>query len=158
MGMLKSCPTCKPQLHIPESAAEWATNRELGWVVAESGWFGVNRRKFVVSRDDSWWFLADQEIAPKTLKRLKFWGRAPNQAESSWFRHDSWLHCGRVGRIRGSFGGGGGVLSAVWQVGAQSWLTRGSLGPLGRNMHADDSGVSRGRVGGGVKPWHSTKL
>ena len=29
---------------------------------------------------------------------------------------------------------------------AQSWLTRGSLGALGRNMHADDSGVSRGRV------------
>ena len=29
----------------------------------------------------------------------------------------------------------------------KSALSRGSLGPLGRNMHADDSGVSRGRVG-----------
>ena len=27
---------------------------ESGCVVAESGWFGVNRSKFVVSRDDSW--------------------------------------------------------------------------------------------------------
>ena len=29
----------EPQLHIPESGAEWATNRESGCVVAESGWF-----------------------------------------------------------------------------------------------------------------------
>ena len=29
----------------------------------------------------------------------------------------------------------------------KSALSRGSLGLLGRNMHADDSGVSRGRVG-----------
>ena len=28
----------------------------------------------------------------------------------------------------------------------KSALSRDSLGPLGRNMHADDSGVSRGRV------------
>ena len=36
------------------------------------------------------------------------------------------------------------------KLGTQSWFTRGSLGALGRNMHADDSGVSRGGVGGGV--------
>ena len=29
----------------------------------------------------------------------------------------------------------------------KSALSRGSLGPLGRNMHDDDSGVSQGRVG-----------
>ena len=94
----------KPQLHILESGAEWATNRESGWVVAESGWFGVNRSKFVVSRDDSWWFLADRELAPKTLKSLMFLGPSPESSRIKMIRHDSWLLRGRVGRNRGSFG------------------------------------------------------
>ena len=38
------------------------------------------------------------------------------------------------------------VPGAVEAVGSKSALTRGSLGVLGRNMHADDAGVSRGRV------------
>ena len=73
----------------------------VGWVGAESGWFGVNRSKFVVSRDDSWWFLADRELAPKTLKIINLSGPIP---ESSRIKHDSWLLRGRVGRNRGSFG------------------------------------------------------
>ena len=42
--------------------------RESGWVVAESGWFGMNHNKFVISRDDYWWFLADRELVQTTLK------------------------------------------------------------------------------------------
>ena len=110
---------------------------ESGWVVAESGWFEVNRSKFVVSRDDSWWFLADRELAQTTLKSLKLSGPSP---ESSWF-----------GMIRGSSVAESGETEARsgWFVAlsGKSALTRGSLGPLGRYMHADDSGVSRGRVG-----------
>ena len=98
---------------------------ESGWVVAEYGWFGVNRSKFVVSRDDSWWFLADRELAPKTLKSFA----GPNQA---WF-----------GMSRDKPGARSGWFVAL---SGKSALSRDSLGPLGRNMHADDSGVSRGRV------------
>ena len=58
---------------------------ELVWAIAESGWFGVNRSKFLVSRDDSWL------IALPTLKSLKLSGGAPNQADSAWFMAESGL-------------------------------------------------------------------
>ena len=61
----------------------------------------MNRSKFVMSRDDSWLFLADRELAPKTLK--SFAGPSPESSRIKLIRHDSWLLRGRVETNRGSF-------------------------------------------------------
>ena len=137
------------------------THSRIGSRMSYESWVGVsrsrvwmvrvNRSKFVVSRDESWWFLADRELAPKTFKSLKFWGRAPNQADSAWFVVSSVAESGETGARSGWF-----VALSRGSLVAHSWFTRATGEKYARWWFGGQSGQSRGGVGGGVGAIRST--